>query len=86
MSDVLEQARLIDNDVLTDNQKEVLQILTTCGDLTDKGILNIATDAGTQQSPSGLRTRRNELVKEGYVTQTDTVVVDNRTHKVWGTV
>lgn len=47
---------------LTDTQEEVFGLVARHGPLTDEQLLARAADAGSTQKPSGLRTRRKELV------------------------
>lgn len=56
---------------IRDTQQEVLDVLREYGPLTDRSILAILWNTkGKTQSPSGLRTRRSELVDLGLVVDT----------------
>lgn len=52
---------------LTEAQLDVLTIIVEGGEMTDYEIRQRALDRGMRQSPSGLRSRRDELVKVGLV-------------------
>jgi hypothetical protein len=54
---------------LTDGQRAVLQTLRRIGPAIDPQI--VASYVGPWQSPSGLRTRRHELVERGLVRDTE---------------
>lgn len=50
-----------------ESQRDVLKVLREFGPLTDMGISRWSHKFGIRQSPSGLRTRRKELVNKGLV-------------------
>ena len=70
------------------SQAEVLSILRRFGPLTDEAIAYRAHDVGIVQSPSGLRTRRRELVDLGLVLDTGrrAKTVSGRSTAIWEAV
>lgn len=50
---------------LRESQKEVLALLGRTGPVTDETLVEKAREEGVRQSPSGLRSRRAELVDKG---------------------
>lgn len=72
---------------LTRYRAEVLHTLTVCGPMTDEELvdLHMSTDGGT---PSGIRTRRAELVRLDRVRWTGDHVVGatGRRARVWAVV
>jgi hypothetical protein len=52
---------------VAENQQEVLSLFQKNGPMADEQLLVAARAAGVTQSESGLRTRRNELVKSGLI-------------------
>lgn len=52
---------------MTETQHKVLAILREYGPLSDYGIMHVAKAHQLYTSPSGLRTRRAELVEMGLV-------------------
>lgn len=55
-------------DNIRQSQREILDALTELGPMTDRTILALFTVGGRPlRSPSGLRTRRSELVDKGLV-------------------
>ena len=64
-----EAARSVDPLKLRATQREILWVLRNWGPLTDEEIAVIVGPESTQ-SPSGLRTRRRELVDRGLVVDT----------------
>lgn len=63
-------ARSVDLSRRTRTQREILGILGAHGPLTDEEIAGYAAARGSLTSPSGLRTRRAELVDRGAVVDT----------------
>lgn len=50
------------------SQSEVLRVFDAYGEMTDEQLLDsYSSTSSHEQSPSGLRTRRSELVKMGYL-------------------
>lgn len=47
------------------SQREVYDLFLLNGDMTDEQVADVAVIRGVKQSPSGLRTRRKELVEGG---------------------
>lgn len=74
-------------DDIRDSQKKVLRALLVYGPMTDEEIYLTVTKHG-QMSPSGVRTRRSELVKRDLVRKTDMVkyTVSNRRTAVWAAI
>ena len=72
---------------IRESQKKVLQALLVFGPMTDEEIYWLVTHK-FPMSPSGLRTRRSELVKRGLVVKTDIVryTYSNRRTAVWKAV
>jgi hypothetical protein len=52
---------------IRETQQRILTSLRTHGPLTDEQISHVAFEEGWYTSPSGLRTRRSELVEAGLV-------------------
>lgn len=52
---------------LNDKRKAVLSVIRRHGPVSDEDIATLYPDHAPEQSPSGLRTRRSELVKMGLV-------------------
>lgn len=50
---------------LRSSQREVYDLFLLNGDMTDEQVADVAVIRGVKQSPSGLRTRRKELVEGG---------------------
>lgn len=68
-------------------QQQVLDVLNHYGPVPDTALVPLAQHfAKVHQSSSGIRTRRCELVREGYVVQVDSITLPSgRTAAVWGT-
>lgn len=60
-------AESIDSDCLRSSQRQVLHALQGIGSGSDDDIYNALCANGVVMSPSGARTRRNELVAMGHV-------------------
>jgi hypothetical protein len=70
---------------LTPSQNAVYDTLRRIGPLTDERLVQFYE--GPKQSPSGIRTRRHELVEGGYVRRTgETVISTGRKASLWGVV
>lgn len=52
---------------IRETQQHILDTLRTHGPLTDEQISHVAFEEGWYTSPSGLRTRRAELVEKGLI-------------------
>jgi hypothetical protein len=63
-------AARVATDRARESQRDVYRLLRRFGPLTDEQLVEAAAQAGVQQSPSGLRTRRAELVDAGWVVDT----------------
>lgn len=57
-------AKSLTEEKIRTSQHEVWSLLRECGPMTDGEIAEAAERAGVSQSPSGLRTRRAELVRK----------------------
>ena len=72
---------------LTARRQAVLEVLRRYGPLTDEELVGIYEEKRVlpPQSPSGIRTRRNELVRAGLVEATDILrtTVSGRRAKTW---
>lgn len=62
-----EAARSVRPETIRKTAAEVLAVLRDCGPCTDEEIAAVCRRRGSKQSPSGLRTRRSELVTLGLV-------------------
>lgn len=60
-----EAARSVDH--IRESQVEVLDCIARGGLMTDEELVDILASEGSMQSPSGIRTRRNELVDMGRI-------------------
>lgn len=70
---------------VTDNQTEVLELFKWVGGpCPDQLIVALAPKRGCKQSPSGLRTRRHELVTKGYLKHVGFIKIDGNRHRTWG--
>ena len=72
---------------MTASQATVLDVLTTHGPLPDHALVPLVQHvAQAKMSSSGIRTRRDELVKAGKVKQVDQIKMPSgRLASVWGT-
>ncbi len=72
---------------ITDKQQAVLNMFLNHGPMTDQQLQTIYNDTnwGLQQSESGLRTRRSELVTKGWVEDSGerTVLPSGRRAIIW---
>lgn len=69
---------------LTAKRRAVLKVLEVLGPMTDSGIAERYDAYAPAQSPSGLRTRRSELVVAEYVIDSgERQVIGGRRHIVW---
>lgn len=55
-------AASLSGDVIRESQRQVFELFLLHGPMHDQKLLEVAAEAGVRQSPSGLRTRRRELV------------------------
>lgn len=71
---------------LRESQLSVLRLFRLIGDMTDEQLLDAAGRNSVRQSPSGLRTRRRELVDLGRLRDTGDRVLLNTGRRaiVWG--
>jgi hypothetical protein len=60
-------AASIPSDKIRASQQAVLSVLRVHGPMDDTGIIEICMLAQPSQSPSGIRTRRSELVAKGLI-------------------
>lgn len=67
-------------------QREVLDLIRRFGPLTDERLVSLAAIDHVRQSPSGLRSRRSELVALGLVEWTGEYepLDSGRNARVWG--
>jgi hypothetical protein len=81
-------ARSISSDKLRQSQDEVLRLFDVGGNMTDVEVALLASVEGVVQSPSGLRTRRRELVDLGLLKDTGKRerLLSGRQAIVWGKV
>lgn len=70
---------------LRESQQEVLDLFVEFGRMHDQLMIERADDAGSKQSPSGLRTRRSELVtkKKLRATSERVILPSRRGSIVW---
>ena len=80
-----EAAASLSSDYIRASQEAVLGFLRRHGAMCDADLV-ARYDGTPSQSPSGLRTRRSELLKRGLVadTGTQTLMPSGRWAKVWG--
>lgn len=75
---------------LSHNREFLLHVMRGCGEGTDEEIARYyAATSAPKQSPSGLRSRRKELVRMGYVEDTGRTkksAATGRLQKVWAAV
>ncbi|GAG36182.1 unnamed protein product [marine sediment metagenome] len=72
---------------MRESQNVVLQLFVKHGNMTDKAMLQKAGEYKVPQSSSGLRTRRNELVKQGRLERKGTWdAKGGRREILWGLV
>jgi len=63
-------ARSLTDEDISDTQREILEVFAVIGPMTDEELIEMAETMGMRRSPSGIRTRRNELVETGIVEDT----------------
>lgn len=63
------------------SQREVLELFRRYGAMDDRALVQCARHAGVKQSPSGLRTRRAELVRKGYLCDSGRRVVSTASQR-----
>jgi len=81
-----EAASSISPNQLRESQKEVWSLFRRYGPMTDRDLVDRAEPAGVVQSPSGLRSRRAELVTMGKLRDSGkrtTYGTSARRHIVW---
>lgn len=83
-----EAADKIDPDQLTKAQTAVLNLFRQLGDMADFELEAAADRARLPISPSGLRTRRSELVTKGFLVfreEWKTIPTSGNRARIWGT-
>lgn len=70
---------------LTQQHRDILDLFNRFGDLSHYGVIHSAKTAQVYRSPSGLRTRVNELVRFGFVKDSGKreLTPSGRTATIW---
>lgn len=66
-----EAAHSLKAEKIRESQREVLRLFRDRGPMTDTRLIEIADQMNVKQSPSGLRTRRSELVTQGFLVDSE---------------